>query len=498
MKRITLFGILIISLFSCTTVQERKPNILLIVSEDNGPDLGCYGNTMVTTPNLDNLASEGVRFTNAFVTYSVCSPSRGTIFTGLYPHQNGQIGLATHKYRMFEGIKTLPVYLHEAGYRSGCIGKIHVNPESDIPWDYRPGGILNGSNFGKKDMPAYSQKAKEFMNESDQPFFLMVNFPDAHYPFQRDVEGLPTKKINPEDIDSPLSCTAGADSEYLRLYTTNYYNCMNRLDESVGMLLDSLKATGKADNTVIIYLGDHGAQFSRGKCSNYEAALKVPFIMYWPDKTIPNLVKDELISSIDLMPTVFDIIGIDKPDILPGKSLVPFFQDKAAQWSEYIFADGAGCTPQMYFPRRSVRDSRFKLIHNLNYGEENPHYYLYAGRKGHFAAGTSLEEIKNLPPEMAQVYETWRKPPEYELYDLQQDPNEFENLSEKPEYKGELEKLKKVLDDWQVATDDPFHNPVKHHLFDEEIKDIKKRYKGTEYQKDTAFHWKYIDYFKDK
>ncbi|MCK5702173.1 MAG: sulfatase-like hydrolase/transferase, partial [Cyclobacteriaceae bacterium] len=142
-------------------IEKIKPNILLIVSEDNGPDLGCYGNTNVYTPNLDRLSAEGVQFNNAFVTYSVCSPSRSTIFTGLYPHQNGQIGLATHKYRMYEGIKTLPVYLREAGYRSGCIGKVDVNPESEIPWDYRPGGLLNGANFGKKSMPEYAAKSME-------------------------------------------------------------------------------------------------------------------------------------------------------------------------------------------------------------------------------------------------------------------------------------------------------------------------------------------------
>jgi len=112
---------------------KTQPNILLIVSEDNGPDLGCYGNKDVYTPNLDKLASDGILFQNAFVTYSVCSPARGSIFTGLYPHQNGQIGLATHKFRMYESFKTLPVYLKEQGYRTGCLGKIHVNPESAIP-----------------------------------------------------------------------------------------------------------------------------------------------------------------------------------------------------------------------------------------------------------------------------------------------------------------------------------------------------------------------------
>ena len=492
---IAIFGISIL-FYKCTTHQiPENPNILLIVSEDNGPDLGCYGNTNVYTPNLDQLAAEGVQFNNAFVTYSVCSPSRGTIFTGLYPHQNGQIGLATHKYRMYKGIKTLPKYLREAGYLSGCIGKVHVNPESEIPWDYRPSGLLNGSNFGKRNLPDYAKKAMEFIRQSsDNPFFLMVNFPDAHFPVQYDVEGLPTKKIETEDIDGPMDFI-GADSEYLRKFTANYYNCMNRLDESVGMLLDSLRLSGKADNTFIIYLGDHGAQFSRGKCSNYEAALRVPFIMHWPDKIKSGIQREELISTIDLLPTILDLAGVEKPEFMPGKSLIALAKDEESDWAEYVFAGGTGSAPHFYYPRRSVRDKQFKLIHNINYQEENPHVGFYNRRKGHFVAGTSLEEIEKLDDDMAEVYRIWRNPPEFELYDLKSDPLEFKNLSEKPEYKQELEHLKKVLKQWQTDTKDPFNNPVKLQRFNQDVKDILEKYEGISYRKDSDFKWKYVDYF---
>jgi len=481
---------------NCTTQETPvKPNILLIVSEDNGPDLGCYGNANVYTPNLDRLAAEGVQFNNAFVTYSVCSPSRGTIFTGLYPHQNGQIGLATHKYRMYEGIKTLPKYLREAGYLSGCIGKVHVNPESEIPWDYRPGGLLNGANFGKRKMPLYAAKSMEFIRQSgDNPFYLQVNFPDAHFPVQKDVEGLPTKKIEPIDVDGPLTYV-GANSEYLRKYTANYYNCMNRLDESVGMLLDSLKTSDKADNTIIIYMGDHGAQFSRGKCSNYEAALKVPFIMHWPKHIKTNVQKEELISTIDLLPTILDLAGVEKPELMPGSSLMPLAKNKAVEWAEYVFAGGTGSAPFFYYPRRSVRDKRFKLIHNINFTEENPHVGFYNGRQGHFVAGTSVEETESLDAEMAEVYSIWRNPPQFELYDLENDPNEFKNLSDNSKYKEQLVRLQQVLKKWQKETNDPFNDPVKLKHFNQDIKEIVEKYEGKSYRKDKNFKWKYVDYF---
>ena len=193
--RIICLGLLIGSLlFSCSNVENAKevrPNILLIVSEDNSQDLGCYGNSIVHTPNLDRLAKNGVRFTNAYATTSVCSPSRSSMLTGLYAHQNGQLGWASHNYTLFDSIKVLPQYLEEVGYRTGIIGKIHVNPDERFNFDFR---AIPGSNFQKRNLSEYALNAKKFVeeNDSDEPYFLMVNFPDAHLPFQNDVEGLPT------------------------------------------------------------------------------------------------------------------------------------------------------------------------------------------------------------------------------------------------------------------------------------------------------------------
>ena len=191
----------VISSFELCASGSQPPNILLIVAEDASQDLQCYGNEHVYTPILDKLAAEGVRFNNAYTTYSVSSPSRGSIFTGLYPHQNGQIGLATHRYEMFEGIITLPTYMKHLGYKTGCIGKIHVNPESAIPFDYWE---IRSSNFAKKNLEDYSVKAKEFVTSDNKPYFLMVNFPDAHHPFQKQVEGKPLHLVETGDVREGL------------------------------------------------------------------------------------------------------------------------------------------------------------------------------------------------------------------------------------------------------------------------------------------------------
>ena len=496
MTRLCTIAIMITAsaLASCNRAMDSpRPNVLLIVSEDNGPDLGCYGNPYVTTPNLDGLAEDGVLFENAFVTYSVCSPSRSTIYTGLFPHQNGQIGLATHKFRMHKSFKTLPVFMKEAGYRTGCLGKIHVNPESAVPWDFHP---IKGANFAKKNLPSYAAFADTFMNASEEPFFLMVNFPDAHYPVQKQVEGMPATTLEGSDVE-PIPFQ-GADSKRLREYTANYYNCMNRLDEATGMLLKKLEASGKAENTVILYLGDHGAQFSRGKCSNYEAALRIPLIIKWPGKAKPGLRTEELVSTIDLLPTILDACGMNSAEGLPGKSLVPLIIDEdGASGHDYIYADGSGSAAFFYFPKRSVRDKRYKLIHNPLRDRENPKFARYAFyRKSHFSGGTMVSEIESAPPIVQQAYQTWRKPPEYELYDLQEDPLEFNNLSDDPAYNEIKAGLIEALEKWQKDTKDPLADPLKLARYTREVDSVFRTY-GTAYAKDPDFEWKYPYYFYD-
>lgn len=476
---------------------QVRPNILLIVSEDNGPDLGCYGVKEVKSPNLDRLAREGVLFKNAFVPYSVCSPSRGSIFTGLYPHQNGQIGLATHGYRMYDRIEhTMPALLKAAGYRTACLGKVHVNPESAIPFDFHP---IKGNNFGKKALPQYAAEAAKFIRTSEDPFFLMVNFPDAHFPLQRQVEGMPAHPISGKDVRTTLPFV-GADSERLREFTANYYNSMMRLDESVGMLLDSLEATGKASETLIIYLGDHGAQFSRGKCSNYEAGLRVPFMVKWPGHVPPGQRQEALISSIDLLPTLLDVAGQAPDSELPGLSLIPLMNGKEMDWPrEYIFADGVGSAAIFYCPRRSVRDKRYKLIANLLPGRENPKYSAYTQHlNGHFAAGTTEAEIANSSEEVQKAYQRWRIPPAYEFYDLENDPFEFRDLSTDLAYSVEFNRLKHALKSWQNETNDPLSIELVLQQFTAEVDAILEKYPNGDYSKDPDFQWKYPVYFTEE
>ena len=255
----------------------QKLNLLFIVSEDNGPEIGCYG-APVQTPFLDNLAKEGTLFRNAYVAQAGCSQSRAAFLTGLYPHQNGQIGLATWKYAMYsEKIPNIVKTMGQAGYRTGNIGKLHVNPEKAFPFDFK---AIPSANFSRKGMAAYAENARKFIQSSRRPFYLQVNYPDAHRPFIKSVDGLPAKPLTGREVDAlPFM---GINHPELRQQSADYYNCMMRLDSYIGELLHVLKKSGKAENTVVVYIGDHGADVMRGKRTSYEGGVRIPMIIRWP------------------------------------------------------------------------------------------------------------------------------------------------------------------------------------------------------------------------
>ena len=231
------FLIVLVISFSPFGISAKRPNILLIVSEDNGPELGCYGEPYVQTPNLDRLASKGILFEKAYVPQAGCSQSRAAYLTGLYPHQNGQIGLATWKFRLYEdSVPNLVSTLKKAGYRTGLIGKLHVNPSSAFPFDFKK---ISTANYSRKKLSNYTKEAKAFIEDSQQPFFLNVNYPDAHRPFLSQVAGLPKKPLTAKEV-TPLAYF-GLNSLELRQQTAGYYNCISRLDSKIGELIETLQ-----------------------------------------------------------------------------------------------------------------------------------------------------------------------------------------------------------------------------------------------------------------
>jgi N-sulfoglucosamine sulfohydrolase len=488
MRNIIVLGILPVLATGCQIADNNsyiRPNILLIVSEDHGQHLSCYGDQYIHTPNLDRIASEGILFRNAYVTQSVCSPARASILTGLYVHQHGHLGLATHGYRVVGNVDNIYGLLKEGGYRTGMIGKLHVNPANVFPIDFHP---IKDYNFSKQELNRYWEYADTFFRASEEPFFLMVNFPDAHWPLQDQVDGRPENPLSADEVTSfPY---VGFCNERIRSVTASYYNCIARLDESIGELMARLYDSGHAENTIVIYLSDHGDQMARGKIDIYEAGTKVPFLVKWPGKIESGKKSDALISIIDIVPTILDAASLTIPGSLPGQSLLTVFRNPDLEFREYLFTERNADNSMLYFPRRAVRDKRYKLIYTLLEDRCNPAAERYINHPDHeriaYTGSPSYEELKHAADSIRRVYYTWLHPPKIKLYDLKQDPWEFDDIASQPEYFQVKKKLLEVLFDWQETTGDPLLCPEKLRMLTLEHDQIAN---SVGYD-----NWKYPDY----
>lgn len=434
---------------------EPPLNILLITADDLGLQLGCYGDEEIATPHLDALARSGRTYDAAYVAQASCSPSRSALFTGLFPHANGQYGLlnadvgfALHR-RLQD--QTIPNLLKRAGYRTGILGKLHVGPESSFKFDTR-------IRLQTRDVRQAAQRAGEFLADvpDDQPFFFMANYSDPHVygrsprppkeAFPTQFQGIPEQPLEVGEV-SPLPFQRLDDPEQIER-TTQYYNAVMRLDAGVGMLLEALDATGRRDRTLVIFVSDHGPPFFRGKTSCYEAGVRVPLIVQWPSVFEAGDRSTALVSTVDLLPTILQAAGQPVPDRLHGISLKASRQP--ANQREYVATEFHYHGARPFYPRRAIRDQRYKLIHNLRAGETEPHRRV----DGDVAYEIS-QQAKFSGTAVARAMKRAADPPEYELYDLHNDPWEFENLANHPEHRDTLERLKEALMKWRQRTGDP-------------------------------------------
>ena len=504
-----------------------QPNILFIVSEDNGPELGCYGDTNASgnnmTPTLDQLARDGVLFTRAFVPYSVCSPSRACFYTGTHVAQNGHEGLQTHKFAMYEAYPTFYKLLQEAGYRTGLIGKLHINPGSAVSSyvDYRQ---ITGANFNQsgRNMTTYANRANDFITgnysgaDTSKPFVLTINYPDAHLPLHNlaptnntnDADTLPKNPIAWADVQTfPW---LGATSQKLRTDTAAYYNCLRRLDDGINMVLQHLDNAGYTNDTLIIYMGDHGAQFSRAKTSVYEVGLRVPFIVKWPGNTVDRPGVDaagefnydhHLVSTTDIMPTMLQAAGVDVPSHCSGYALQPLLKNESPPWRKYIFGHTTGSAPVIHYTQLSARNDRYKLIYNPLKEASMPASLqnLFNRCADRYQAnadgwlGPNLSELNDAstPQHVRDAYARYLNPPLYELYDLETDPYEWYNLADDPAHASHKQELIDALATWQA--DPVIADPWADLTNVEDFGLMMENAIGTNYRSDGSFVWDYLD-----
>ena len=425
--------------------RTEKPNILWIVTEDLGLDLGCYGTQGVHTPNLDRLAAEGALYRRAYTTAAICSPSRSSFMTGLYPHQvfskNMRIRPPLEKQPLPEGVDVFTRYLREAGYAIGFPGH-------------------QKTDWGFKD-PArapYDIKNWEELT-ARQPFFCQYQFYDVHrVNLLVDGKRLPFAPCpeHPVDREKVKDYPYVPDTPDAREELGAYLENINLLDMKIGALIADLKAKGLYEDTVIVVIGDNGPPLFRGKGFLYERGLLMPLIVRVPARFNPGFppgtVSDELVSAMDIAPTFISLAGGTVPGYMEGRI---FFGPKKQPEPQYLF--GLRDRLEENVDRvRSVCGKRYKYIRNFL-----PEKSCYdVGHKNVEAvrAGLTLFQQGKLPPIQAAYYQTR---PKEELYDLASDPNELTNLAGLAEHQTTLRSLRAVLDNWitEKKDDGKFEDP---------------------------------------
>jgi uncharacterized sulfatase len=420
----------------------RRPNIVMYLSDDHGVDfVGCYGNPAVHTPNIDALAKEGMRFNRVFAASPTCSPSRASMFTGLWPQRNGTMGNHTD---CRPEIRSLPAFLQVLGYRVVAANKTDVRPKSVFGWELLPATLPTDSKFRRyRDEGLDTTKVDEFLTahlqeHPEQPLCLLLGDNGPHVVWETnkiyDPAALP---MNPLLVDTPKT----------RLALANYYQDITTMDKRVGEVMDSLKRHGLVTNTVFIYTTDQGPEWPRCKWTLYDSGLRVPFIVRWPGVVLPGSQCDSLISLVDVTPTFVTIAGGHAPTGIDGISFINVLSGKAASRRPDLFATHSGDGEMNMFPERAVRDSRYKYILNLHPEREWT---------------THFTKVEGIPNSHAEVWKTWiekaktdpgaahlvdlivHHPPE-ELYDTQTDAYEMTNLVSRADLKPVLEHLRKRL-----------------------------------------------------
>jgi arylsulfatase A-like enzyme len=427
-----------------STEQLRRPNILWISTEDFSPHLGCYGDKVAITPNIDRLASQGVRFTNVFTTAAICAPVRAGIITGMYQTSIGCMHMRTTSYRRAvenplaftavppHYVKAFTEYLRASGYY--CTN----NSKTDYQFakDPVPASIWDecGNKAHYKNRP-----------DKNQPFFAVFNHVGTHESQNWDIASV---KTDPAKVKVPPYYP---DNEVVRLNLAKMYDNTARMDSVAGRLLKELEEEGLLENTIVFFWGDHGDGLPRAKRWLYDSGLNIPLIIRWPGQIKAGTINSQLISSIDFGPTVLSMAGVPIPQHMQGRA---FHGKQKAEPRQYVYA-ARDRVDESYDMIRSVRSAEYLYIRNfypaLTYNIWVPYLYKMP----------IMKEMLRLDAEgkLNENQKKWMAPlrPAEELYDINTDPFQLHNLAEKPAFADVLKKFRKLQDQWTLETGDMGH-----------------------------------------
>ncbi|XP_069608536.1 N-sulphoglucosamine sulphohydrolase [Ranitomeya imitator] len=464
----------------CSVLAADSKNVLLIIGDDAGFESDVYNNTAIQTPHLRELARRSVIFKNAFTSVSSCSPSRGAILTGLPQHQNGIYGLHqdVHHFNSFDEVRSLPLLLHQAGIRTGIIGKKHVGPEPVYPFDFAYTEENSSVLQVGRNITRIKLLVRKFLQSKDQrPFFLYVAFHDPHRcghsqpqygPFcekfgngdpgmGRIPDWTPQYYI-PEQVQVPyfIPDTPSARADLAAQYTT-----IGRMDQGIGLILSELRSAGQENDTLVIFSSDNGIPFPNGRTNLYWSGRAEPMLISSPGQPrCTGEVSQSFASLLDITPTVLDWFSIPYPDYklfgkgvkLTGKSLLSVLE--AEQPWTTVFGSQSHHEITMYYPMRSVQHMQYLLIHNLNFKMPFP-------IDQDFYVSPTFQDLMNRttsgqPTNWFKTLHNYYYRDRWELYDRSKDLNEVRNIAGDPEYYNVLQTMQEMLRKWQWETSDPW------------------------------------------
>jgi N-sulfoglucosamine sulfohydrolase len=423
---------------------HKQPNIIWISTEDLSPHMGCYGDPVAKTPNIDRLASQGIRYTNVFTTAAISAPVRAGIITGMYATSIGSMHMRTTSYRRSADnpleftsvpphyVKAFTEYLRASGYY--CTN----NSKTDY-------------QFAKDPVPASiwdeCSKKAHYRNRPDkkQPFFAVFNWIGTHESQDWNISKVIT---DPAKVKVPPYYP---DNEIVRRNIAKMYDNIATLDSVVGAMISELEREGELENTIIFFWGDHGDGLPRAKRWLYDSGTNIPLIIKFPDKKQAGTVEGRLISSIDFGPTVLSLAGVPVPAHMQG---IPFLGDQNGTPRDAVFS-ARDRVDESYDMIRSVRTSQYLYIVNYYPNEPFPIWVPYLSNMPVYKEMLRLDAEGKLTGPQKSWF-SYSRPPE-ELYDVKSDPYQIKNLADDPKLKSVLEDMRKRHRQWTLETGDMGH-----------------------------------------
>ena len=427
-----ILGFLLSAAFNLLGFSER-PNIVFFIADDvSQDDFGCYGHPVIKTPHIDSLSANGMRFDNAYLTTSSCSPSRCSIISGRYPHNTGAPEL--HVRLPLEQVR-FPELLREAGYYTVLSGKNHMFGNKDRAFDQ----ITRGGGPGnEKDWVSHVQDRPK-----EKPFFFWFASTDAHRSWSISEEA---PKYDPKDVIIPPYLV---DTPVTREDLTGYYHEVSRFDHYIGLVTAELKKQGVLENTMIVVAADNGRPFPRCKSRMYDSGIKTPWVVYFPEVIKNPAVTQSLISVIDLSATCLELAGIKSPESIQGRSFLPILKTPETTIREVVFAEHNWHVYRNH--ERMVRFGHYLYIKNNYPNQPNLCYE----SDDHYPAGEELWKAHAAGKTQPDQQQVFANPcPTEELFQVKKDPHQLRNLVSDEKHQKALNQARALLSKWTKQTGD--------------------------------------------